>query len=70
MVIQVMSIDVKYREDQPEGVIISFTASNKSRTISVNGSLPLTDAEYEANQGVRSLETLVKQRVINELQAE
>lgn len=70
MVIQVMSIDVKYRADHPDGVIVSFTASNKSRTISVNGSLPLTDEEYETNQGVRSLEALIKQRVISELQAE
>ncbi|UII58126.1 hypothetical protein LS684_21120 (plasmid) [Cytobacillus spongiae] len=67
---RISNVQIKYSEDgQLEAVQVYFIANEQDNSINMNGNIPLTAEEYAGNESVTALSGIIKQRVIERLQA-
>lgn len=63
MNVQITRVSMNYAGGAIESVQVHFNGRDEERTINVNGYIPLTAEEYQGNEGVASLEQLVREEV-------
>ncbi|WP_078379166.1 hypothetical protein [Sutcliffiella halmapala] len=69
--IQITSVNPRYTpEGELENVQVHFISHDDSRTININGYLPLSPEEYQGNESLTALGTIVKENLADRLTAE
>lgn len=63
MKIQITNVNMAYEDGEVVGVQAYFHGYNEDRTISINGTLPLTAEQYSGNESVIKLVGLVRAEV-------
>lgn len=68
MIIRINSTNIRYSEDgEVVSVQVHFSGYDESRTINVNGYIPLTTEEYTGNESPAALTEIVKHNLANRL---
>ena len=70
MIIQITSVNMRYKDGIIDNIQVHFTGRDEERTISVNGYIPLTAEEYEGNEAISALEGIVRQKVAERITQE
>lgn len=71
MKIQIKSTNVQYNDQgEVNTVQVHFSGHNDSRTIHINGYIPLTAEEYTGNEGLAALTGMVRQNLADQLATE
>jgi len=67
MRLQIENVSMEYGEGEIVSVKVRFSGRDAARTVSLSGYIPLSAKEYEGNESVPALETLVREQVTAKL---
>ncbi|WP_079708006.1 hypothetical protein [Paraliobacillus ryukyuensis] len=63
MNITITNVSMNYKEGIVDNVRVNFRGNAEERTITVNGYIPLTAAEYNENSTIDALRSIVRDKV-------